>query len=102
MKGPTKNHRPRKYSMSKILLTLTLQRMKDKVGNFLSQFQSAYRNNCWTTDIIQVFRFIDAKAVLYQNFILYQGFHNVIQYQVYFFNNEFENVLRNLSKKLTN
>ena len=65
MKGPTKNHRPRKYSMRKILLTLTLQRMKDKVGNFLSQFQSAYRNNCWTTDIIQVFRFIDAKAVLY-------------------------------------
>ena len=102
MKGPTKNHRPRKYSMRKILLTLTLQRMKDKVGNFLSQFQSAYRNNCWTTDIIQVFRFIDAKAVLYQNFILYQGFHNVVQYQVYFFNNEFENVLRNLSKKLTN
>ena len=76
--------------------------MKDKVGNFLSQLQSAYRNNCSTRDIIWVFRFIAAKAVLYQNFILYQGFHNLIQYQVYFFNNEFENVLRNQSKKLTN
>lgn len=84
--------------MRKILLALTLQRTEDKVDNFLSQFQSAYRNNCWTTDIIWVLRFIDAKAVLYQNFILYQGFHSVVQYQVHFFNNEFENVLRNLNK----
>ena len=38
--------------MRKILSTSTLQRIKDKVDNFLSQSQSAYRENQSTTDII--------------------------------------------------
>ena len=66
--GPPKNLRPLNLlnTIRKILSTITLIRIRDRVDCYLSRSQAAYRNNRSTTDIVWAHRFIIAKVLLYQ------------------------------------
>ena len=71
--GPTKNLRPLNLlnSIRKTLSMITLNRIKPKINQYLSQSQAAYREKRSTTDIIWAHRFLIAKVMLYQKQKIY-------------------------------
>ena len=66
-KGPIQNLRPINLlpTLRKILSNITLNRIKDKVNDYLSDSQSAYRQGRSTTDIVWAYRWICATAQKY-------------------------------------
>ena len=62
--GPTKNLRPITLLevIRKILSKIFMNRVEEKINNYISPSQSAYRKNRSTTDIIWAHRWIIAKA----------------------------------------
>ena len=59
--GPVKNLRPTTF-MRKILSKIFMDRTEDKINNYLSQSQSAYRKSRSTTDVVWAHRLMAAKT----------------------------------------
>ena len=72
-KGEIKNIRPiiLLKIIRKILSNITLTRIKSSINNYVSPYQSAYRNNRSTTDIVWCYRWIIAKIQIYVNMKLF-------------------------------
>ena len=67
--GPAKHLRPLNLlqMIRKTLSQITLNRINDKVNNYLSASQAAYRKDRSTTDIVWAHRFIIAKSMMYRD-----------------------------------
>ena len=72
-KGPLKNLRPINLlnTSRKILSIITLNRIQEKVEQYLSASQAAYRPKRSTGDIVWAHRFIIGKVQLYQDLEVY-------------------------------
>ena len=59
--------------IQKILSNILLSRIKDEVGRYLSQAQSAYRNSCSTGEIVWAYRWMIAITKIVKDKILVTG-----------------------------
>ena len=72
-KGPVTNLRPINLLpiIRKILSSITLDRIKSKVDEYLSSSQSAYREGRSTSDVVWAHRWLCAKAQTFQGLKIY-------------------------------
>ena len=72
-KGPVTNRRAINLlnTIRKVMSNITLNRINDKVNEYLAQSQAAYRKGRSTTDILWAHKFVAAKVQKYKNLEIY-------------------------------